>query len=471
MSLGDSSNLTCNVYNNGPYEIYNNSTSNVNARYNYFASGDSTMVGFRIYDKSDNSTRGRVNFSPFAGVVSMTTASTVLSGTVKYGNLAATTIKNAPMTVKTFAGATVASTTTNTSGAFSFPSFASGNYQLTISPVAPTPPWSPCNSTDALKVMNHFAMITPLTWMNLAAADVNASHSVNGTDVLHIMKRYTQLITTFPAGESLWTSDTVIVSGSNVTNHILLQYFGDVDATFTPAKKSTGSVAIVHEGSLVVNSFEEFDLPVRLKTGMQVGAISLGFYFPEDYLEVAGAELSDGTTGFSWSSIDGLFRMGWCNTEALNISDDEVVVILKMRSKDISGLTTGIALEIFEDCEFADALAVPANLSVVSVPVINSPLTGVPGADRTAGLSLYPNPVTTAATVRFPMETSGYASIVVTDMVGNQVLQVVSGQYSAGEQRVTLNGAGLKPGIYFLKIEKEVNGNKVSGTIKFVVSL
>ena len=56
-------------------------------------------------------------------------------------------------------------------------------------------------------------------------------------------------------------------------------------------------------------------------------------------------------------------------------------------------------------------------------------------------------------------------------MVGNQVLQVVSGQYSAGEQRVTLNGAGLKPGIYFLKIEKEVNGNKVSGTIKFVVSL
>jgi hypothetical protein len=470
LTLGNTDTTSCNIFNNKGYDLYNNGTAEINARYNYWATGDSTMTGFRIYDKSDNSAKGRVNFCPFAQVPSLMTTNTVMTGTVKFGNSVSSPVKNATMAIKTFGNAAVASTTTNTSGVFTFPSFASGNYKMTITPVAPTPPWAGCNSTDALAIQNHFAQILPLTGINLAAADVNYSHSVNGTDVLLVMKRYTFLISTFPAGDYLYDSDTVIVSGSNVTNTIRMVCFGDVNGHYVPAAKSSASVGLVHEGTLQAESFAEFDFPVKLKTGMQVGAISLGFYFPEEFLEITGAELANGVNNFSWTASDGLFLMGWCDPNALNINNDEVVVILKMKAKDLSGLTSGIALDLYEDCEFADALATPNDGAIVSIPMINSPLTGIRPANNTTGLTVYPNPVSGNSTISFSLDKPGTIRMVLVDMVGNQVMEVLSGDFSAGNHKTTLSASSLKSGIYFLKLTNTDNGPSFSDMIKVVVS-
>ncbi len=134
-----------------------------------------------------------------------------MSGTVKYANTGANPMKNASMVIKDFGGTTIASTTTNTSGVYAFGSFASGNYQMTITP---SNVWGGVNSTDALGILNHFAQITPLTGMKLAAADVNVSHTINGTDVLFVMKRYTGLITSFPAGNYLYNSSSVLLTAT-----------------------------------------------------------------------------------------------------------------------------------------------------------------------------------------------------------------------------------------------------------------
>lgn len=341
---------------------------------------------------------------------------------------------------------------------------------MSITPVAPTPPWSGCNSTDALAIQNHFAQILPLTGINLAAADVNYSHSVNGTDVLLVMKRYTYQISTFPAGDYLYDSDTVIMSGSNVTNTIRMRCFGDVNGHYVPAAKSSASVGLVHEGSMQVESLSEFDFPVKLKTGMQVGAISLGFYFPQEYLEITGAQLANGINNFSWTASDGLFLMGWCDPIALNINNDEVVVILKMKAKDLSGLTAGIALDIYEDCEFADALATPNDGAVVSIPTINSPLTGIRPVNNLTGLSVSPNPAKDQTVVSFSLENQGTIRMVLIDMIGNQVMEVATGEFAAGNHKVAFSASTLKPGIYFLKLATTGNGQSVSEMIKVVVS-
>lgn len=372
------------------------------------------------------------------------------------------------MAIKDFSNATVASTTSNASGVYAFPSFVSGNYKMTIAPAAA---WAGVNSTDALNILNHFAMIAPLSGMKLAAADVNLSHTVNGTDALFVMKRYTAMISSFPAGDYLYHTDTLIVNGSNVTNNLDMLCFGDVNASYAPAKKSTSSVGLVHEGSLLVESFSEFDFPVRLKTGMQVGAISLGFYYPSETLEITGAQLVNGVTGFSWTAIDGLFRMGWCDQNALAINDDEVVVILKMKAKDLSGLTAGIALDIFEDCEFADATATPNEWEVVSIPTINTTITGTGVIKGMTGLSVYPNPIKSSAIVSFSLRQAGMVKLTLVDILGNPVMEIASGNYQAGSHKVSLTAADLKPGMYLLKTEITSNGEVISDMIKLVVSL
>ena len=467
-TIGNTSAFTCNILNNyGAYDLYNNSASNIDVRYNFWGSGDSTMISLRIYDKSDNSAKGRVYIGPFAQVPSLFTATTVMSGTVKYANTIASPMKNAAMVVKDFSNATINTTSTNTSGVYTFPSMASGDYKMTITPANP---WNGGNATDALNILKHFAQITPLTGMKLAAADVNASHSVNGTDALLVMERWATMISSFPAGDYLYHYDTVIMNGSNVTGNIDMLCFGDVDASFTPTKKSSASVGIIHEGSVVVESFTEFDFPVKLKTGMQVGAISLGFYYPEEYLEVQGAQLGNGVSGFSWTATNGLFKMAWCDLNPLNINDEEVVVILKMKSKDLSGLTSGIALDIFGDSEFADAAATPNESAIVSVPTINKSLTGIQPGNNLTGLSVYPNPVTGSSVISFSLETPGNVRLSLIDIVGNHVMDIANGAFAAGNHKTGLQASGVKPGIYLLKIENASNGQTYSDMIKLVVS-
>jgi hypothetical protein len=466
-TLGNTDAFTCNLYNNGSYELYNNSTADVNARYNYWGTGDSTMVSLRIFDKSDNAAKGRVNFCPFAQVPSLFTTNTVMSGTVKYANVGANPMKTAAMAVKNFSNATIASTSTNASGVYTFPSFVSGNYKMTITP---SNAWGGCNSTDALNILNHFAQNSLLTGMKLAAADVNYSHSVNGTDALLVMKRYSGQISSFLAGDYLYHSDTVIVNGGNVTNNLDMLCFGDVNASYAPTKKSSASVGLVNEGVLAVESLREFDFPVKLKTGMQVGAISLGFYYPEQYLEITGARLANGTSGFCWTALDGLFRMGWCDMNALTVGNDETVVILKMKTRDLSGLTTGLSLDIYENCEFADATATPSEWAVVSVPTINKSATGIRPGNGLNGLSVYPNPVSETSLVAFSLEKPGNIRVELVDIVGTHVMDIANGDFSAGNHKIALQASSLKPGVYLLKIETTTNGQTYSDMIKLVVS-
>jgi hypothetical protein len=466
--LGNTSALTCNILNNyGTYDLYNNTVNTIDARYNFWGSGDSTMANYRIFDKSDVTAKGRVYIGPFAQVPSLMTAATVMTGTVKYANTGANPMKNAAMVVKNFAGTTINSATSNTSGVYALPSMASGNYRMTITP---SNAWGGVNSTDALNILNHFAQITPLTGMNLAAADVNFSHSVNGTDALLVMKRYSGMITSFPAGDYLYHYDTVIMNGSNVTGNIQMLCFGDVNSTYAPTKKSASSTGLVYEGSLVTESYAEFDFPVKLKTGMQVGAISLGFYYPEECLEITDARLGNGITGFSWSAAEGLFRMGWCDVNALNMGDDEVVVILKMKAKDLSGLISGIALNIYEESEFADESATPNASAVVSVPVINTTLTNIHWGKGLAALSVYPNPVTENSVVGFSLAHPGNIHISLLNIIGTTVRDIESSDFSAGNHTVKLKASELKPGIYVLKIENTSNGQTRSDMIKLVVS-
>jgi hypothetical protein len=466
-TLGNADSLTCNLYNNGTYAVYNNSSADINARYNYWGSCDSTMITLKIYDKGDNSAKGRVYFTPFAQLPSLFTANTIMSGTIKYANTGANPIKNATMVIKNFSDTVIATTTSNTSGVYAFSAFPSGNYKMSITPAAP---WGGVNSTDALAILNHFAQLTTLTGINQAAADVNNSHTINGTDALFVMKRYSGMISSFPSGDYLHHSDTLIVNGNLVTNNLKMICYGDVNASNTPAKKSSTSVGLVHEGSIIAESFTEYDFPVRLKTGMQLGAISFGLYYPSQYLEIIGARLVNNVSGFSWTATQGLFKMAWCDINSLTINDDGIAIILRIKTKDISGLTSEIAKDITSDCEFADPYAIPNDMEIVSIPKITSTLLGIQTNNKKSDLSVYPNPVNGKSKISFTLDKPGNIQISLIDIIGHQLSEITNSNYLAGMHKIDLQSSELKPGIYFLKFTNTSNGIVNSDIIKLVVS-
>jgi len=465
-TLGNTAAYSCNLYNNGGYEVYNNSSANVNARYNYWGTSDSTMIALNIYDKYDNSTKGIVYITNFAQIPSLPTSTSIMSGYVKYANSGANPMKNAAMVIKDFSGATIVSTTSNTSGVYTFNSYPSGSYQMTITP---TNAWGGGNSTDALLILNHFAQISTLSGMKLAAADVNWSHTINGTDALFVMKRFAGMISSFPSGDYLYHSDTIYTSGNQITNNIKMLCFGDVDASYAPAKKSTSSVSLIEEGLLSIPSNTEFVLPVKMKIGMDAGAISLGFYYPEEYLEITGAELSNGNSSFSWTAIDGLFRMAWCDLNPLIIPDEGIFLLLKMKSRDLSSLYSQISLGLYELSEFADGSANVIECVVLSTPGIEKLITGFEDRTREFSLPVKPNPVIDKTTVSFTLISESTVGMVLYDATGRVVSWMDNTLYAAGSHQLELDASGLAPGIYLLKTL--LNNNHANATLsKIVVS-
>ena len=469
-NIGNTDSTSCNIFGNkGLYELYNNSSSDINARYNYWGTGDSTLITLlKIYDKSDNAAKGRVNYAPFAQLPGLAFTNSLMNGSIKYANTGANPIKNASLTIKNYAGTTIASTTSNTSGNYSFTAFPSGYYKLSVEPAAA---WGGVNSSDALLILNHFAMLTNLTGMNLAAADVNASNTINGTDALFVMKRYAGMISSFPSGNYLHHSDTVYTNGNQITNNLKMICYGDVNASYEPAKKSSGSLGLINEGNLILSSNTEFDLPVKIKTGMNLGAISLGFYYPQNYIEVLGIEMNSNTSNNGvWHAENGLFRMGWCDLSALNLQDNDVFVTLKLKTKDISMLNTDITLSLYEECELADNWATANDLAVISVPGISNIAQNVPTHTNTSVLSVFPNPVRGKSTISFNLDINENIKITLCDIMGRQISTIASGVYTSGNHNIELNSSGLKPGVYMLTITREHNEKVYSDTYKMIVS-
>ncbi len=246
--------------------------------------------------------------------------------------------------------------------------------------------------------------------------------------------------------------------------------FGDVDASYAPTAKSVESLFLVYEGTQLVPSFTEFDLEVKIKQPAQVGAISLGFYYPEEFLEVIGAELPDGNTNIVFNAEDGLFRIAWCDLSSLNVNGDEVLLIIKMKSKDLTGLTAGIELSLFEDCELADGMANVIDDVTISIPVIQSLMTGIDNPSAQISLKAYPNPFSNKTTISISMLEEGNVSLALYDMMGNLVLNLSEVDLTEGNHQIELNAESLESGIYMLKTVIKNNDREYSKMIKMVVS-
>lgn len=465
--IGNDPLYTNNLYNNTGYEVYNNTTNNINARYNYWGTGDSAMIASRIYDKYDNTAKGIVIFADFAQVPSIPSPTMILSGDVWYANSALTKLDGATLEIFDFGGTPVASAVANGVGHYAFSSIPSGNYNMVITP---TNLWAGVNSTDALLILNHFAHLDTLTGMSLAAADVNLSQTVNGTDALFVMKRYTFMISSFPSGDWLYNTANLAVNGNLVTNDFEMLCFGDVNASYTPAKDE-GSVWMVYEGSQTIQSFTDFDLTISIKEMVEAGAISLGFVFPEEYLEINGVELLNTNGNLIYTAGAGLLRIAWADLNALNLNSGDEMLVIHCTAKDLTLLEEPILIGLYDGCEIANPAAQVYGEVTLSMPELVTLAVGVNNNKDEMWLSNnFPNPFSNTTTISYQIPQYGHVSIKVYDITGNVLSELINSNQTKGAYNVEFNRVGLEAGIYFYKLEfgnSEINKtivNKMSVT-------
>ncbi len=82
----------------------------------------------------------------------------------------------------------------------------------------------------------------------------------------------------------------------------------------------------------------------------------------------------------------------------------------------------------------------------------------------------YPNPFNPSTKINFSVPERSFVTLKVYDMLGKEVIQLVSGNYSTGIYAVDMNSKGLSSGIYIYSIEaKSESGNIFKDTKKLTL--
>lgn len=124
---------------------------------------------------------------------------------------------------------------------------------------------------------------------------------------------------------------------------------------------------------------------------------------------------------------------------------------------------------------FTEAMAADSGLMIIPFEFINGEISIDPAVDvleppnalpfKYALFQNYPNPFNPSTTICFDLPRISNVSLIVYNIVGQQVVTLVNGKYEAGKYNIVFDGTKLASGIYFYRLQTEQYAN----TKKFIL--
>lgn len=457
--LGGSSNPTiggnytngCNIYrNNGGYQVYQNGWANISMPYNFFGSIDSVYIdNALVFDQKEDNNKGRIDIKPNSWLP-VNTEAFDWSGHLYYNGNTNKPLANCTIAIKDFQNVVQYQTTTNSNGYFSF-----NDIDLNVASKieAPLPlDNSGINSTDALAVMRHFTQLNPLEGAQLRAADVNDSKTVNGTDALLIQRRYIGSISSFPIGNAQITGEAMVSTGNDFESDLCVLKYGDVNGSLNVSRE--GGVLLLNEGELLVESHQTIDLPVVVKNFDELGAVSLRFTYPEEYLEIENVMIVTESGNLAYQAEEGQLTISWYDINPLMLENGDLLLNITIMTKDLNMLEEPIVFGLEAGSELADGQGIAIDDAVIAMPSVITETLGLNGAthENAFAVAVYPNPMKDKAKIAYCLPAEGSVTLTVFNTMGNVVATLVDGQQACGFHQVELDSRQWASGVYYCRL-------------------
>jgi|GEM_PF-941513 len=387
-----------------------------------------------------------------------------VGGTLTYANSAHTPMNNVTLDLKNGSGNVVGTTTTNSSGVYSFTGVGNGNYTLEPST---NKAWGGVTATDVLLYKKHIATITPLTGIYLASGDVNGVGGLSATDVLLIKKRIATITNSFTVGDWLFDNTSFTVLNADVTQNLNGLTYGDANGSYTPpAAKSLENSAQINENvdNAAIFTIETVNaasgkiiVPVHASQLQNLGALQYSINYDAASLEFDGIDnwyngIEDVTVG---TPVKGNITFVWAaDNDGITIEDGTLCnlhfTVLKSETSSISWSNEPTP------AEFSDYNASTFVPTLKDGTIEAS--TGLKTSENTA-VGIYPNPGNGKITITLPE--NGQKEIKVYSLLGSLVYSQLTDQTS-----LKLDLSNLNKGIYSLRI---VNLNNQNTTTKKLI--
>lgn len=462
-TVGGNYTYGCDIYRNnggnGGYEVYHNGSANISMPYNFFGSIDSVYIDQQlIYDKKEDNNKGRINVKPNS-YMPINEANFDWSGHLYYDGNSSKPMADQTVEIRDYQNAVIVSAMTNNNGYFSFSNLNLGvATHLNLPGVTVTK----VDATDAMLTMKHYTHLITLEGARLRAADVNLSYSVNGTDALLIQRRYGG--DPVPAGDAQITSEAFTYDGEDLEDDLNVLWFGDVNGSYPNGRNG---IQLQFDGQLVTDSHQQLVVPVRVKNVSALGAASLRFTYPEEFMEIEDVTINTANGSFMYNAGEGRLIVSWYDITPLALEDDALLFNITVTTKDLSALEVPIIFGLENnDSEFADGQGTAYSDAVMAMPALVTETLGINNVtDGAFSLTVYPNPMKDKATLAYTLPADGAVTLTVYNAMGQQMTVVVDERQTSGVHQVEVGLQQWASGIYYCRL---TYGNLVE-IIKMVV--
>jgi hypothetical protein len=245
--------------------------------------------------------------------------------------------------------------------------------------------------------------------------------------------------------------------GLNVYN-IYFVATGDMNASYLSAAEAKSSESLIYNNIIAAEVGDEILIPALINQNAEVNAITLGFEYNNQILQVTDV------VGYDIYNIDheaGTVRIAWMNQIGKVFGQGQEVVVLK--AKILSDIHTGTRFaELSNATEFGGANAGVLQGISLSTNYIE---TGATGVDELSTLnhSIFPNPFNDYTNIHYTLPNAGKVQIVVFNHLGQEVIRILDETQTAGSHQIRLNNYELNgAGTYFYQIRLENEGRSIS---------
>ena len=391
-----------------------------------------------------------------------------------------------------------ATTTTSSTGAYSFTGLANGSYYIVATTSKPE---GGVNTTDAAQV-NLWYKATTLSAIEHAkwnAGDVDTSNSIGATDVTKIQNHFLNpAANKFARGVwTFWkksdnvttnpptTTNQVVVNGANVAQDFYGMCTGDFNGSNTPPagypgtkSKAASHIELAYQNSKKVGTGQVLELPVRVTEAAQVTAISIIARIPSNLVDISDIYLSDGSVKITsdneklrYTLIGDELRISWTSETPLVLSAYDKLLTIKMKTKDALKSSQSVKLQIVEDelNELADGYSYGIEHTALITDALEGSALGINELNQDLfDIECHPNPFANSTSINYVLPQDGQVMIEVYNLLGTKIISLVNEPQQAGNHSVKFEGMNLSPGLYTVTLRLKVNGDEMSRTIKLI---
>jgi hypothetical protein len=251
-----------------------------------------------------------------------------------------------------------------------------------------------------------------------------------------------------------------IINQANAKNHIIdnsVQY-DDVTETIEVNMPKVK----VDEGNLV-------NVPVKMLTnGKQLGAVQLELKYDTALLEFKKIDLTEKM--MNWTSYtnpdNGVVAFGAADLKGNQLlNDGEQILTMQFIAKKPQAEWSSAAIWTgpkFVGGDDARDMNITPAMGVIEVRRINKPIK----LNDIENILVFPNPTDGEVMVQFRVDQESETEVIVSDLVGRKVMDVINTKMPAGEYKYVVNLTKLNDGFYLMSVKTDT---KIS-TSKIIIS-